>query len=464
MRSYFIAMVLLSLFARSSYAQNNTADSLKQLLLTEKEDTSRVMLLIQLGRGYIYSKPDTTLFLAQQCLTLSRHINFAKGEAESLNIIGITFWLTGNYPKALEAFLQVLKIRESINDKEGMGKIYTNIGIIYSDQGDHKQGLAYTIKAKQIAEAMHNDMRLSITLSNMGDFYEKLNRLDSARFYTQRAYEMAIRLNDIEGRGTTLNNLGNIHSKMDQHDIAIGYYRHSLPDFKSTNSDEGICEATLGMANSFKKTGQADSALNYARQSLSVAERGGFTKWVLDASTFLSAYFKNIRNTDSAYTYQEITIAAKDSLFSQEKSRELQNLIFTEQMRQQEMAEAAAIANEQRRKNIQMMGIGAFIPLFFGIVLFFSKRKTKSRIIEFMGLLGLLLLFEFISLFLHPYIEDWTHHTPVFMLLILVAVASLLVPLHHRLEHWIKERLAHKHPPTKKIPPVATEAVAVQEV
>ena len=89
-----------------------------------------------------------------------------------------------------------------------------------------------------------------------------------------------------------------------------------------------------------------------------------------------------------------------------------------------------------------MVAIGAFIPVFLGLVLLISKRKVKPRTIQFMGLLGLLLLFEFISLFLHPYIEKWTHHTPIFMLLILVVLASILVPMHHRMEHWVKGKLA----------------------
>ena len=63
---------------------------------------------------------------------------------------------------------------------------------------------------------------------------------------------------------------------------------------------------------------------------------------------------------------------------------------------------------------------------------------------EFMGMLGVLMLFEFIALLIHPYIEKWTHHNPVLMLLILVAVASLLVPLHHKMGHRVKEELANR--------------------
>ena len=197
------------------------------------------------------------------------------------------------------------------------------------------------------------------------------------------------------------------------------------------------------MAVLFKKKMQTDSALFYARESLAVARHSGFTKRVHEASYFLSAFYESMHRVDSAYAYQKITSNAKDSLFSQEKEREIRNLSFSELSRQQEILEATSAAIETRRKNIQMAAIGVFIPVFFGIILFFGRKNVKSRAFGFMGLLALLLLFEFIALFIHPYIEEWTHSTPILMLLILVAVASLLVPLHHRLEHWVKERLLH---------------------
>ena len=44
-----------------------------------------------------------------------------------------------------------------------------------------------------------------------------------------------------------------------------------------------------------------------------------------------------------------------------------------------------------------MMGIAIFIINLFFIVLLLSKRKINPKTIEFLGLLTLLLLFEFIS-------------------------------------------------------------------
>ena len=67
------------------------------------------------------------------------------------------------------------------------------------------------------------------------------------------------------------------------------------------------------------------------------------------------------------------------------------------------------------------------------------------RFIEICGVIGLLVLFEFINLLIHPFLEDVTHHSPVLMLLGLVIIAGLIVPFHHKLEHWITHKMVKKN-------------------
>ena len=70
---------------------------------------------------------------------------------------------------------------------------------------------------------------------------------------------------------------------------------------------------------------------------------------------------------------------------------------------------------------------------------------VNERLISFFAILGLLIMFEFINLFIHPWLASFTHESPVLMLLALVIIASLLIPLHHQLEHWIKEKMIEKN-------------------
>ncbi len=59
--------------------------------------------------------------------------------------------------------------------------------------------------------------------------------------------------------------------------------------------------------------------------------------------------------------------------------------------------------------------------------------------------MALLIVFEFLNLLLHPFLESFTHHSPVLMLLALVCIAAFLIPLHHKLEKWATHKLVEKN-------------------
>jgi hypothetical protein len=46
---------------------------------------------------------------------------------------------------------------------------------------------------------------------------------------------------------------------------------------------------------------------------------------------------------------------------------------------------------------------------------------------------------------LHPFLDKITNHQPVLMLLAMVCIAALLIPLHHKLEHWITQKMVEKN-------------------
>ena len=175
------------------------------------------------------------------------------------------------------------------------------------------------------------------------------------------------------------------------------------------------------------------------------AKEMGSPQLLLFSTKQLSALFKESGKLDSAFIYHEMAMNAKDTLTNQEKQRQVQALTFNEQLRQQDIEKQRKETAEARRRNLELAGIAIFIPLFLFAVLLLGRKKVKSRTVEFLGVLALLFLFEFIVLFAHPYIGHWTHESPVWMLLILVVVAAILIPLHHRSEEWIKKKLATRH-------------------
>ena len=92
-----------------------------------------------------------------------------------------------------------------------------------------------------------------------------------------------------------------------------------------------------------------------------------------------------------------------------------------------------------------MLMIGIFIPGIFILTLALSRVRMHPRIVRLLGVLSLLFLFEYLTLLLHPAVANLTHHTPVLEILIFVGVAALVIPLHHKLEHWLIHKLSHWH-------------------
>jgi signal transduction histidine kinase len=312
--------------------------------------------------------------MAQQGLLIAKTAQFPKGEAYCMTDIAGVFTLTGNYSRALSASLAALKIAEKINDLPTVQRCLHDIGFVYGFEGDYRQANIYTLRAKSAAEAIHDQKSIGVALLNLGDGYRNLNMLDSALLYTRQAYKPLIGVGDIDLIGTFWNNLGNIYSRMGQLDTAMGCYRKSFKDLERATDDDGICETTLGMAKIFQHKGQSDSALYYARESIASGWRGGFTSRVLDASQFLTSYFKQRGQLDSAYRYLQVSVVAKDSLYSQEKSREFQNLSFAERQRQLDILEQQAAG----RATVRFYLLIALI-LFLIIMAFVFWRNSKQN-------------------------------------------------------------------------------------
>ena len=109
-------------------------------------------------------------------------------------------------------------------------------------------------------------------------------------------------------------------------------------------------------------------------------------------------------------------------------------------------------------QQLQFLFIGMFIPALFLFTLLISRRKVHARVIRFLGIISLLIFFEYLTLLLHPYVAEITNHTPILELLIFVCIAAVLIRAHHRIEDWFvhklihsKQRLADGYFPTRRI-------------
>lgn len=443
---FLICLAIICFLSMPSRSQLHVRDSIIGVLDTKLPDTERALLLAELAYLYHESKPDTALKLAMEGLDLSKKIGFKKGEAICLHRMGNAYSILGNSPRAMELTVSSMAINKKINDSTEMSRNLQNIGNHYFNQSDYQEAIRYFQTSIMFDDVKDRFNTRSLSYSGVSRSYRMLKQYDSSLIYAQQAYAVALTKKQTRPMSVALAELGNIHSALGQHTMALEYYRTSIPYGISTANNYLLCGVTRQIGTTFEKLGLTDSAYRYARLSFDMSKELGYIKGVRDASTYLSSLFRDNGNFDSAYNYLTISNDTNDSLFSDQKVKLFQVLAFDQKLDEKEEQEAAFKEKNQKLHNLQFAGIALGLVTIVILFLVYSHSIiANQKFIKTLGIVLLLLIFEFLNLLLHTPVANFTNHSPILMLVILVVLAAILAPLHHRLEHWITNKLVEKN-------------------
>ncbi|MDP2414984.1 tetratricopeptide repeat protein [Daejeonella sp.] len=419
-------------------------DSLNKVVATTKQDTEKVMTLLRLS---ILNKnnPVSKFSIANKALVLARKIKFEKGEADCYYALGDYFINISDYPQSLEYNLKALKLSEKLDYSPGIVRSLGAVGHVYSTLQNDEAALAYYFKQSEVLTQNIIPLQSSswaLLYTRISRIYLRQNKLDSALIYSMRSNEKATKAKT--NLGLVLTDLANVYTAMGNSELAFLYYRMSMAQAKQNNNMAALGSCYLALAKLFIKTSTKDSAIYYAKQALTLSGSRQNKEGLMNSAKLLAQLYENKDNTDAKY--YKMAMEAQESISSGAQIAQIQSLSFTEQERQREVNESKLKEAEERKHNLQFAAIA--IGLITFIILFFALSRSiivKTKFIEFFGVLLLLAVFEFINLFIHPYLAHATDDSPVLMLLILIIIGAMLVPLHHKLEKWITKIMVEKN-------------------
>ncbi|MCX6203044.1 MAG: tetratricopeptide repeat protein [Bacteroidetes bacterium] len=460
---YLFLLFISVMSVITPFAQNNSNtslpyDSLNDInwykksvaTLLEKVETladneEKVLIYLNIISKYDFYKKDSAIIYSLKALKLSEKINSEKGKIRALDFLRMEFTSIGNYFEAIKAGIEALEIAEKIKDSSKILNAYYGLSLSYNESKDYATSLKYSLKLKEYAVANKNkilkDFYYINAITNIGDNYMNLNKIDSALTYFNLAYQISLGLDESE-KYIPLGNLGEINYKLKNYEIALSYYKQCVSTGAQNYIDrEKLSYFFQAISNAYFDLNKKDSAMHYAKLAYTNSKEGQYQKGVLQSSEKLYKLFKEQKKYDSAFLYQEIFIQTRDSLFNDEKIRIQENFSFREEIRQNEIEEKMKEAEMEREQNIKLGFIAFFIPSFgIGVFLIGMRNKKNIKMIVTLSLASLLMLFEFISMVIHPYIEKITHHDSFLMYIILLIVAFVLIPIQHRLENFVKNK------------------------
>jgi len=437
-----IFSVFTSFIVFTSEAQKVNTDSLWHVVETSNIDSIRWETLQTLSFHYINIDIDSNFYYSKRIINLCKKINTPRYTAYGILQSCYANYRIGDYKTVQEHITEAAAIAEKYNDLDIQSRVENYRYLI---ENDPVKRIEYIRKAVHLRTMLKLDDRITATLiGNFSGSLLSINQVDSAFYYAQKMYALAIKIKDTTS-SYVMAVMGNVYLKMNQPDIAYAFYKKGIKCAIASEKYQDLIRAYLPMARYFSTINQQDSALYYWKKPFELGPKIGLPTKIYVSEKIYDYYLK-AGNKDSTIKYMQYYIQSNDSINSFNKVAQLEAAKFEYELNQQEIEKAKLEDKESRNHNLQL-AITA-IAILTAIILFLLLSRSilvSHKVVEFLSVLVLLVVFEFINLLIHPFLERITHHSPVLMLLGLVAIASLIIPLHHKLEHYTTQKLVEKN-------------------
>ena len=361
--------------------QQPIAEKLKAIILLQNGDTTEVNAWASLASQE--TRFDSAIKYAEKGLLLAQKLKYKKGEADCFLVYASANGHTFNFSQAIKYTLSALGLYKEIKNTTGIASAHLVLQGNYRAILDYRNALVHGLLGEQIAETNNvkgvfefSGHRLApLFLAEIGQTYLLLNKLDSAYLYAQKSIDQNELFNGTKW-GFPVYLLGTIQAMQGKYEVALKNYNLAIVLSIKNGFFRDTLQVLGGMSTLYKYKKQQDSAIYFAKMVTESNNPELELKTLLEALSNLSEAYKVKGDKDSTLKYMEFFYALKDSIFSKDKDREIQNLTFNERLKQQDILSAQAKFKSKVQSFILFAGL--LIMLLIAGILWRSNRHRKS--------------------------------------------------------------------------------------
>jgi len=258
----FLFLLLFFVSCQQSFSQlNRGIDSLKRVLKTVTEDTSRMRNLNILSNQLLrMAQYEDALKTANEALDIAKKKNLKKGIAAAYHTIGSINSNQGNYSIAMENFETSLAIRKEIKDTVGIAGTYSEIGEVYSRKGNYLAAMDNILISLRLAEKADDKKRIARCYEQRGIILSRQKKFSEALKDHLEALRIRERIRDRPGIAASSTNVGLIYGMLGKDEEALNNHFIALKIREETGekSEIAVCHQNIGLI--YAKQGKLSEA------------------------------------------------------------------------------------------------------------------------------------------------------------------------------------------------------------
>lgn len=341
---------------------------IKQKLRNKKE------ISITLGNiGVVYrmqSDYPKALDYYFRALKIKEELGDKKSIAMTINNIAIIYHTQSDYTKALAYYFKALNIVEELEDKRLILRFIGNIGIVYKEQSETctnpneksnllNKALDYYLNGLKMAEELGDKEGIEKHFGNIGNIYyqqsglsfefpTKKNLLNKALDYYFKALKMAEELGDKEEITNTLGSIGSLYTKTGKYKEAEKHFLKGLEISKEIGVRNNEMQFEESLSDLYTKINSHKKALEHFKKAMALKD-----------TIFSQENKKELVRKEMNYEFEK-----KETL--QKTEQEKKDAIAQEELKQKE-----------QQRNYFFVGF-ALVVLLAGFI-FRSLRITRKQ-------------------------------------------------------------------------------------
>lgn len=393
MKNYSTSFVFifLALFSVSVKSQNKVLDSIHLSIQQATTDTARMSRLNDLSWEHLLiGNADSAIKYAEKALSLAELTEGKEGlkaKGRSYSNIAMGTSDKGDFAGSISYFLKTLKIGEELNNEILISSTLANLGNVYGSIGEYDKGLDCLFRAMKLSEKMGNKKMIANDLGNIGNLYDLKNEQEKALEYYTKALELCKELNYKYGLAANLGNMGLIYQRLGEFEKSITHYMQALILAKETGDQQSVAvnEGNLGelyvqmipSASSADKRKYADHAESHLKNALAIDTLIKFRHHQESVYHSLSELFTITGDHKRSLENYKLYVQLKDSIFNEEKNKEVARHEMTYEFEKKE----AALKAEQDKKEATAESDKMRRTIFMWLILFVTLAIATIAVI-----------------------------------------------------------------------------------
>ena len=424
-----IAMCILCTTLFMVYAKAQNQRVLDSLLDITKNGSSydKILAQIKIGHELVYYNADSARHYAESAL----ENNYTHNKlllTETYMLLATVYQIKSNYDEALQYNYLARELAQEIQDTLRLANAYNNIGLVMDEQGYHAEAATNYNKAHEFYKQLHDDERMAIVSLNLGVVYKELGDFTSSLKNYQEAQEMFKSLNNAYAVAVCKVNLGSVYNELEQYDSAIKYSSQAESEFnnqgygrfaavamgntgvaygklnqfakavnllnraislhRENNNSKGLSYCLLKLAE-IQINIQPERAVESATEALEISTKANVKQEIADTHFILAKAYQKTGNLKEALHHQSEYIVLRDSLYQQNKVRQIRELQikFDTERKERELAQSKMeiAVNElkitERNNQLILAGAISLMIIVFSFLMYRNQHHKQQKLL-----------------------------------------------------------------------------------